>query len=185
MATKDIVFIALFAAIIAALGLLPAIPVVGIPAPITAQTLGVMLAGAILGPKRGALAVLVFLVLVLAGLPLLAGGRGGIEHFIGNSGGFLVGWFFGAYVIGFILKNFISDTQVNIRAHFIIFIACFLGGICVVYLPGILWIARNTGSSFVDVYLGSLVFIPGDLIKAIVAMLVTVAVRRVYPMALK
>lgn len=185
MATKEIVFIALFAAIIAALGFLPAIPVAGIPAPITAQTLGVMLAGTILGPKRGALAVAVFLVLVLAGLPLLAGGRGGIEYFVGNSGGFLVGWFFGAYVVGFIVKNFISDTQINIRAHFIILIACFLGGICVVYLPGILWIARNTGSSFADVYLGSLVFIPGDFIKAIVAMLVTVAVRRIYPIALK
>lgn len=185
MTTKDIVFIALFAAIIAALGLMPAIPVAGIPAPITAQTLGVMLAGSILGAKRGLLSVAVFLVLVLAGLPLLAGGRGGLEYFVGNSGGFLIGWLFGAYVIGFILKNFIFDTQINIRAHFIIFIACFLGGICVIYLPGILWIARNTGSPVFDVYLGSLIFIPGDLMKAVVAMLVTVAVRRVYPIALK
>jgi biotin transport system substrate-specific component len=64
LTTKDLVLIALFSALIVALGLFPPIPVVGIPAPITAQTLGVMLAGTILGAKRGVLSVVVVLVLV-------------------------------------------------------------------------------------------------------------------------
>lgn len=184
MTTKDIVFIALFAAIIAALGLMPAIPV-GLPTPITAQTLGVMLAGTILGAKRGVLSVAVFLLLVLVGLPLLAGSRGGLQPLVGPSGGFFIGWIFGVYVIGSILKYFISDTQVNIRGHFIIFIACFLGGICVVYIPGILWLAYAAELPVLKVFHGSIVYVPFDLVKALIAMLVTVAVRRVYPISLK
>ena len=81
MKTKDLAYIALFAAITAVLGLLPAIPVPAVPVPITAQTLGVMLAGAVLGARRGFLALLLFLVLVAVGLPVLAGGRGGLAVF--------------------------------------------------------------------------------------------------------
>ena len=65
MATKDIVLIALFAALVAALGVVPNItlPMAG-GVPITAQSMGVMLAGALLGAKRGGLAIVLFLVLV-------------------------------------------------------------------------------------------------------------------------
>ena len=185
LTTKDLVLIALFSALIVALGLFPPIPVLGIPAPITAQTLGVMLAGTILGAKRGVLSVVVVLVLVAIGLPVLAGGRGGIAIFQTASGGFLIGWIFGAFVIGFILKNFISDTQVNIRAHVIIFIACFLGGICAVYAPAIFWISSISGATLGEVYASLLVFVPGDLVKAVIAMLITIGVRRTYPLQLK
>ena len=87
--TRDIVLIALFAAIMAVLGVFPPItlPLVGVP--ITAQSLGVMLAGGILGAKRGAMSMALFLILVAVGLPLLAGGRGGFGVFLGPSGGFL------------------------------------------------------------------------------------------------
>lgn len=63
MATRDLVRIALFAAIIGALGLLPKfdLPVAG-GVPITAQSMGAMLAGVFLGPRKGALAVLLFLL---------------------------------------------------------------------------------------------------------------------------
>ncbi|MFC6258113.1 biotin transporter BioY, partial [Kocuria oceani] len=76
--TQNTVLVAVFAALIAALGLVPPITVGIVPVPITLQTLGVMLAGALLGPVRGMLSVVVLEVLVLAGLPLLAGGRGGL-----------------------------------------------------------------------------------------------------------
>ncbi|MEL6321465.1 MAG: biotin transporter BioY, partial [Cyanobacteria bacterium J06626_14] len=75
MTTRDLVYIAVFAALVAALGLIPPIPLPFIPVPITAQSLGVMLAGAILGARRGACALLLFLVLVAIGFPLLSGGR--------------------------------------------------------------------------------------------------------------
>lgn len=70
---REIALIALFAALTAALGLMPPISL-GFGVPITAQTLGVMLSGAVLGARRGALAMLLLLLLIALGLPLLSGG---------------------------------------------------------------------------------------------------------------
>ena len=102
---KNIVYVALFAGLIAALGLLPKLTLVsGIP--ITAQSLGVMLCGVILGSKRGALAVLLFLSLVALGLPLLAGGRGGLGVFTTPWAGFLFGFPIAAFTTGYLMEKF-------------------------------------------------------------------------------
>ncbi len=102
MNTRDLVLIALFAAIIVVLGLIPPITLGFIPVPITAQSMGVMLAGCILGAKRGAFAFLLFILLVAIGLPVLSGGRGGLAVFAGPSGGFILGWVVAAFVTGLI-----------------------------------------------------------------------------------
>ncbi len=75
--SRDLAQIAIFTALIAALGAPGTIKVGTTGVPITFQTLGVMLAGAILGARKGFLAVMTFEVLTFAGLPLLAGSRGG------------------------------------------------------------------------------------------------------------
>ena len=105
MQSRDIVYIALFAALTAALALFPpvTVPVLGVP--VTAQSLGVMLAGALAGARNGALAMVLFLALVAAGLPLLAGGRGGLGVLMGPSGGFLFAWPIAAWVIGMLLSR--------------------------------------------------------------------------------
>jgi biotin transport system substrate-specific component len=74
---KDFVLIATFAALTAVLGLLPPIPLPLIPVPITAQTFGVMIAGCLLKPRLAFFSMVLFIILVAAGFPLLAGGRGG------------------------------------------------------------------------------------------------------------
>src|SRR5688572_3017372 len=102
---RDLAQIAVFAALIAALTLPGAIPI-GIGVPITLQTLGVMLAGAILGARKGALAVTVYVALGLAGLPILAGGTAGLGVLAGPSGGFLLGFIPGAFVVGWIVERF-------------------------------------------------------------------------------
>ena len=71
---RNIAYIALFAALITVLGLVPRIELAA-GVPITAQSLGIMLCGTVLGARRGALAVLLFLALLAVGLPLLSGGR--------------------------------------------------------------------------------------------------------------
>ncbi|WP_442757522.1 biotin transporter BioY, partial [Pseudomonas sp. PM2] len=83
---RTLVQIALYAAIIAVLGLMPKfdIPLAG-GVPITAQSMGIMLAGVMLGAWRGAAAVTLFLLVVALGAPLLAGGRGGLGVFFGPS----------------------------------------------------------------------------------------------------
>ncbi len=111
MTTRDLVLAALFAAIIVALGLVPPIMLGFIPVPITAQSLGVMLAGVILGAKRGGFAVLLVLLLVAIGLPVLSGGRGGLATFASPTAGYLVGWFFAAVVTGFRSERFVDRSQ--------------------------------------------------------------------------
>lgn len=173
MSTKDLVLVALFAALLAVLGIVPALTVPLLAVPITAQTLGVMLAGSVLGAKRGGLAVLVFLALVAAGLPLLAGGRGGIGIFAGPSGGFLVSWPIAAFIIGLLTQRFwprynlVSAIMINI-----------LGGVLVVYGFGISWLVLGLGFDSITASTGSAAFIPGDLVKAVLASLVSVTLSR-------
>lgn len=177
MADRSLVHIAFYAALIAALGLLPpvAIPFLG-GVPITAQTLGVMLAGVMLGPVRGALAVLLFLFLVALGAPFLAGGRGGLGVFAGPSVGFLIGWPVGAFVAGLIMRSTRSSSVLVSSA-----VAAAVGGILVVYAFGIPGISMMTGLSLAKAALGSAVYIPGDLVKVAITAVVAQTVARGLP----
>ncbi|CAN5119891.1 biotin transporter BioY [soil metagenome] len=178
--TRDLTQIAVFAAIIAVLGIPSAIPAFGGAVPITAQTLGVMLAGAILGAWRGAAAVAVFEVLVLIGLPLLSGGRGGAGVFVGPSAGYLIGWIVGAFVIGAIVR---ADRRKP--TWWRTALGCIVGGIVVVYAVGIPVQALVLGLPLGSAALSSLVFLPGDLIKVVVTTIITIALWRAYPRAFR
>ncbi|QNO36319.1 biotin transporter BioY [Protaetiibacter sp. SSC-01] len=173
--TRDIARIAVFAALIAALGLIAPIPVPGL-VPITAQTLGVILAGTVLGAWRGAAAVLVFELLVLVGLPLLAGGHGGAAVFVGVTAGYLVGWIPGAFVTGLI-----AHSGRGRLAAWRVAVGAVVGGILVVYALGIPVQAAVTGLPLGATALTSLAFIPGDLIKVVLATIITMALWRAYP----
>lgn len=178
--TQNTVLVAVFAALIAALGLVPPITVGIVPVPITLQTLGVMLAGALLGPVRGMLSVVVLEVLVLAGLPLLAGGRGGFGVFLGPTGGYLLGWIPAALVIGFLVQRWgLRQTRPGSRFAAVL-LSVVVGGIGVIYALGVPWTAVVTGLPLSTSLLGSLVFVPGDLLKAVVATAVALNVHRSY-----
>ena len=174
--TGDIARISVFAALIAALGLPGTLNVFGNAVPITLQTFGVMLAGTILGTWRAALAVAVLLVLVAAGLPLLAGGRGGLGVFAGPSAGFLLGWLPGAAVTGWIVER--GGHRPGIVR---LVVACAVGGIGVIYLVGLPVQAAVTGVSLGKTALLSAAFLPGDVIKAVLASIVTKGTQRAYP----
>lgn len=171
---RDLARIAVFAALIVALGLVGPIPVPGL-VPITAQTLGVMLAGLVLGPLRGTLSVSVVLVLAAAGMPVLSGGRGGAGVFLGPTAGYLFGWLLGAAVAGLIAHGAgrLRWWRVGLGAV--------LGGIVAVYAVGLPVQALVTGVSFGDAALTSLVFLPGDALKAALATALTLALARAYP----
>ena len=170
----DLARIAVFAALIVVLGTVT-VPVPG-GVPITAQTLGVMLAGLVLGARRAPLAVLVVLALAAAGLPVLAGGRGGLGVFLGPTAGYLLGWIAGSIVIGLIAHH---GRFTWWRAG----LGAVLGGILVIYLFGIPVQSLVTGVPFGPTVLSSLVFLPGDLLKAVLAVVLAVALRRAYPRA--
>jgi biotin transport system substrate-specific component len=177
MNNRDIVYIAVFAALVGALGLLPPIPLPFLPVPITAQTLGVMLAGSFLGSKRGGFALLLFLALVAIGLPILSGGRGGIGVFMGPSGGFLLAFPIAAFVIGWLFER---SPQRSRNVGFAILFNL-LGGIVVLYSIGIPWLAIAAQMSLAKAAIGSAAFIPGDVMKAVIAAIATVTVQKTYP----
>lgn len=179
--TQDTVLIALFAALIVVLSLAPPIPLPGIPVPVTLQTLGIMLTGAMLGPRRGGLACLLYLVLAAVGLPVLPGGRGGFGVFFGPTGGFLVGMVFGACVTGWLARRLVRAPAQGTRAVVAYAVACLVGGVGVVYLVGIPWLAVVTQMAWGKAALAVLVFVPGDLVKVAVAAWVAWRVERVWP----
>ncbi|WP_099866845.1 biotin transporter BioY [Pararhizobium haloflavum] len=177
MSTRDIVHIALFAAFTAALGLFPPVtlPLTGVP--ITAQSMGPMLAGAIIGARKGFLSQALLLVLVAAGLPLLAGGRGGFGVFLGPTGGFLLGWAISAWLIGWLFeRNWRNLTALKATAYI------FIGGIPALYLIGTAWVAVVVDLSYMQALLANAPFVAGDLVKVAIATIVAMTVRRAYPM---
>jgi biotin transport system substrate-specific component len=176
LSSRDLALVASFAALIAVLGLPGGIQVFGNAVPVTLQTLGIMLAGSLLGWKRASLSVLVLLVLVAAGLPLLSGGRGGLAVFVGPSAGYLIGWVLGAAVIGWLVQTRLPAYPMWWGA-----LANVAGGIGVVYLVGILVQAAVTGTSVLAAATLSLVFVPGDALKVVIATAVASAVHRGYP----
>lgn len=180
MDSRAIARMSLIAAMIAVLGLLPTfhLPVAG-GVPITAQTLGVMLAGIVLGPRHGALAVLLFLFVVALGAPLLAGGRGGLGVFFAPSTGFLLGWVPGAFVTGAVMRR-LAKAPVFPAA----LAASVGGGIAVVYACGILGLMIVAHMGGLQAMLATAVFLPGDLLKAFGAAILAKVAEQAYPAAL-
>ncbi|MFF0635172.1 biotin transporter BioY [Nocardia sp. NPDC004151] len=177
MRSRDLAQIALFAAIMVVLGFFPLIQLPGAFAPFTSQTLGVILAGSILGAKRGALAMLLFDVMVFAGLPVLAGGRGGLSVIMGPTGGFVIAYPIGALVIGLLTERVWKHYNLPLAL-----LINFLGGAIVLYAIGIPWMAAAAHISLGKAITTSVAFLPGDVVKTVIGSLAAVAVRKAYPM---
>lgn len=173
---RDLALIAVFAGVTAALGLIPPLYLPISPVPITAQSLGPMLAGAILGGRRGFASQALFLALVALGLPLLAGGRGGIGVFFGVTWGFLIGW---AVVAGFI-----GWATYRLAAPYSLWkgiIVCAIGGMLLLYGIGIPGMVITGKLTFTAAVAANLPFLPGDLVKCVIAALVAKGVHTAYP----
>jgi len=140
-----------------------AIPLPFTPVPLTAQTLAVLLSGAVLGSRRGALSLMMYLVYGAIGLPVFAGGKAGLDHLFGPTGGYLWGFVAAAFVTGLLAERGWDRKAVTA------FLAMLLGNV-VIYLCGLPWLARYVGYERVLIA-GLFPFIPGDLIKLALATL--------------
>ncbi|WP_379127315.1 biotin transporter BioY [Paenibacillus sp. sgz500958] len=176
MKTKELVYAALFAALIAVLGLIPPIPLGFIPVPITAQTLGVMLAGCFLGKRMGALSLVVFIILIAIGLPVLTGGRGGLGVLVGPSAGYIFSWPVVAGLIGWYSEKIWPKVQtwklITINLVF---------GVLLVNLIGASIMAWITNTAVWAGLTGALAFLPGDIIKAVIAAVITMQLKSISP----
>jgi len=180
--SRTLASVSLFAALMAALGLVPKIDL-AFGVPITLQGMGAMLAGCLLGPRRAMLAIALFLLGVALGLPLLAGGRGGPGVFIGPTAGFLFGWVLGAGATGLVfravLRRLPDPTGWPLMAA--AFAASVLGGIVVVYAAGVLGLAAVAHMPLHSAALSMAIFVPGDLVKCAVTAAVVHSVARGLP----
>ena len=134
------------------------------PVPLTLQTLGVLFTGAVLGSRRGALALVLYLAEGAAGLPIFAGGASGVAHLLGPTGGYLAGFVIAAGVVGWFAERG-WDRRLVWTA------LAMLAGNVIIYALGVAWLAVYLGDLQTAVVKGALIFVPGDLIKIVVAVL--------------
>lgn len=128
------------------------------PVPLTGQTLGVLFTGAVLGSRRGALALLLYVAEGVAGLPVFAGGAAGIHHLLGPTGGYLLSYPLAAGAVG-LLAEWEWDRRLPLAV-----LAMLIGNL-IIYALGVLWLAWFVNSLQLAVAKGMLPFILGDLFK--------------------
>jgi len=163
-AVLDLVLVALFAALTAIMAYITVPMPAGLP-PITGQTFAVMLAGLLLGANKGAMSQIIYILLGVVGMPVFAGGTAGLGILFGRSGGFLFGFVLGAYIVGKLTENKAKPSLKTLS------FAALFGGVLVVYIPGILQMARVLGLPLETAVGFMLPFLPGDLIKVAVSSL--------------
>lgn len=157
---KGMIFAALFAALISAVAVVK-IPLPFTPVPITLQTLLVLLSGAMLGARYGALSMIIYLLLGVIGLPVFAGGKSGIAHLLGPTGGFLLSFPIAAFVIG----KLTAKTKKLPTLLFAMFIATLI-----IYIIGATQGMVVTRLGLNAIFMGWILpFIIGDAIKIILA----------------
>ncbi len=176
VSAQDLTQAAVFAALLAALGLPGTLTVGPSGVPITVQTLGVMLAGSILGARKGALAIILFTVLAMAGLPILAGARTGLVALASPTAGFFVAWLPAVLVIGALTATMMPRYRV-----FWGFLINVLGGMVVIYAFGTAGLMLRTDLSWWAALSANGLYLPGDLGKAVVTALVAAQVHRAWP----
>jgi biotin transport system substrate-specific component len=133
------------------------------PVPITGQTLGVLLAGAALGWKRGAASLALYGVAGLAGVPWFAGHASG---YVGGSFGYVVGFVACAALCGFLAERRADRSLLTS-------VPAMVAGEVVMYAVGVPWLALSlhVGATRA-IALGLTPFLIGDAIKAAIAALV-------------
>ena len=129
------------------------------PIPITGQTFVVLLTGALLGPRLGALAMIAYLVEGSSGLPFFSGGHGGLLHLMGPSGGYLIAFPAAAYITG-------AFAEHGWDRRFLTAAAAMAVGSAIIMLSGWAWfsVVMHT-SPMLTLYATVIKFIPGDIIK--------------------
>lgn len=174
----DVALVATFAAFVAVCAVLPAIPTGG-AVPITLQTFGVVLTGLVLGPRRGALALLLYLAVGLAGLPVFSGAVGGLGVLAGPSAGYLLAFPLAAAVAGG-LGLLARRTRPAWRVP-ALFGAAVAATLLTVHPVGITVLGWRLGLDASEAVAAGAVFLPGDLVKNALAAVVAAAALRAFP----
>lgn len=165
VSTKYITYIAIFVSLIAVCSFI-SIP---LQIPITMQSFAIMLCGSLLGKKRGTIAVLIYILLGVIGLPVFAGFSSGIAVISGPPGGYIIGFIFMSFIIGLIIEKLGNKTYILALAMF--------SGLIVCYIFGSLWFlfiyTKGNSNLLTCLSLCVFPFIIPDIAKIILATFIT------------
>lgn len=178
LAPADLAYVAVFAALLSALS---QVNVAFGPVPFTLQTLGVALAALVLGPWRGAAAVLLYLVVGAAGLPVFAGGKAGLGVMLGVTGGYLMSFVLSSILVGFVAKWALRKGLSALTAGWF-FLGCLAARYLVILPIGVGWAANYLDKPFLEAVLTvDMPFWIWDAAKSLLAVLIAVAVHKAFP----
>jgi biotin transport system substrate-specific component len=144
------------------------IPLPWTPVPITGQTFGVLLVAVLLGARRGALAVILYLLEGAAGLPVFQPlGAPGVLRFVGPTGGYLMSYPFAAYVTGWMSARASSAaSHLTNAVRGALLAGALVAGELVIFFSGCAWLASGIHLGWRQALtLGALPFLPGELVK--------------------
>lgn len=179
--TTDIALIAAFAALISACAYIGGIPVGGGGVAITLQTFGVMLAGALLGPVRGFLAVSLYLLLGAAGLPVFSEHSSGLGTFTSASAGYL--W---TFPVAALLTGLLVQYGARARRTVALWVfLCAVPGMVVNHLAGTLGMKLFFDISWQTAFTWDAAYWLGDIVKILVVALVAAEVHKAFPQLLR
>ena len=175
---QDLALVVVFTALIAVCALLPAIKTGG-AVPITLQTFGVLLTGAVLGARRGLAAVMLYLLLGFVGLPIFSGGAGGPGVFAGATAGYLVGFPLAAALCGFLVERLPRAKAASSVP--LVFAAGLLSSAVFIHTLGMTGLVLRADMSWRAAWATDSVFWVGDVVKNICMAFVATAVHRAFP----
>lgn len=173
--TTTIALVASFAALVAVCSII-AIPIGAVP--VTLQTFAVLLAGAVLGARRGALAIVLYLAVGFAGLPIFSQGFGGPAMLGRPSVGYLLAFPLAAFVVGLLVERWRARSW-TLRTGAILVAG--LAGTLVVYAVGVPVMAWRLGVSLGEAFVVNLAFVPLDTAKLVLAAIVAASIHRAFP----
>jgi biotin transport system substrate-specific component len=135
------------------------------PTDITLQTMGVAIAGLVLGPVWGGFSMSLYVLVGALGAPVFKGGAAGMGHLFGPTGGFVFGFIAAAVVTGAIVHRDLEPKPLE-SVSLPLVVAGLLAGMVATYAVGVPWLANQYGLSLVRAAdVGAIVFVPGDLVK--------------------
>ncbi len=168
VSTRAMALIGVMTAVICVLAPL-SIPIPVSPVPLSLATLAVMLAGCLLGPRRGAVSVILYLLIGICGIPVFSAYGAGIGKVLGPTGGYLIGYLPLVIMTGLAFRFF--DNRI-LQGLFTV------AATAVLYLLGTAWLALSAHLTFSQALLmGVIPYIPGDLVKIIIVVLVGPVIR--------
>ncbi|MET0767584.1 MAG: biotin transporter BioY [Aeromicrobium sp.] len=179
LSTTDLALVATFAAFIAVCAILPAFSVTGVGVPFTLQMFAIFLAAAVLGARRGALAVLLYLAVGTAGVPVFSGGHGGPATWTGATGGYLLAFPIAAFLVGLVATRVARTNPASFTV--VVSIAAAIVTVAVVGVLGAIGMAIKLDVSIGAAWGYATPFFVADIIKGVIAAIVAAAVHRAFP----